>query len=40
MWNWLVGGQFTRLEELIVGVFMLMLGLFAEDWIDQWRGRR
>ena len=36
----LVGGQFTRAEELVVGVLMLMLGLYLEDWIDQWRSRR
>ena len=41
VWQWLTEGQFTRLEELIVGLLMLLLGLFAEDWIDQWReGRR
>lgn len=43
MWNWLTQGQFTRGEELIVGVLLLMAGLFIEDWIDGWRekwGRR
>lgn len=41
IWTWLTDGQFTRGEELIVGVVMLVIGLFAEDWIDGWReGRR
>lgn len=40
MWKWLWGDQFTRGEELIVGILMLVLGLFLEDVIDQWRARR
>ena len=41
IWAWLVGGQFNRLEELIVCVVMMVIGLFAEDWIDGYReGRR
>ena len=40
MWAWLWAGQFSRGEELIVGLVMGALMLFLEDWIDQWRGRR
>lgn len=27
-------------QEVTFGVLMLVIGLFAEDWIDQWRGRK
>lgn len=30
MWNWLVGGQFTRLEELA----LLVIALAIEKWLD------
>ena len=33
-------GQFTRLDEMVFAVTMLLIGLFLEDWIDQWRGRK
>jgi hypothetical protein len=34
------GGQFTRLEEVIFGVLMLLAGLYLEDLIDRRRSGR
>lgn len=39
IWAWLTG-QFTRLDELIFGAAMLVLGLYFEDLIDRLRGQR
>lgn len=40
MWFWLWHEQFSRGEELIVGVLLGALMLFLEDFIDQWRDKR
>lgn len=40
MINWFFGGQFVRAEEIAFGLLMLVVGLYLEDWIDQWRERR
>lgn len=26
--------------EIVWGMILLLSGLFLEDWIDKWRGRR
>lgn len=36
----LLTGQMTRLEEWFWGLCLLALGLYLEDRIDRWRGRR
>ena len=37
--SWLTQ-QFTVWQEILFGLIMLALGLFLEDWIDRWRGRK
>lgn len=37
--NWLFQ-QPPAWLEIVIGVVLLVVGLFAEDWIDQWRGRQ
>lgn len=27
-------------QEVVFGIVLLIVGLFLEDWIDQWRERR
>ena len=39
MFGWLTR-QLVGWEEIAVGVGLMTLALFAEDWIDQWRERR
>lgn len=40
LWHWLTGEQFTRLDEIIFGFGMMLIGLYLEDWIDRFRGRK
>ena len=32
--------QMSAWQEIVFGLLMLVVGLFLEDWIDQWRERR
>lgn len=40
MWHWLFAEQFSRGEELIVGLLLGAVMLFIEDAIDQYRAGR
>lgn len=37
--NWLFE-QLPAWAEILLGFGFLILALFLEDWIDQWRGRQ
>lgn len=37
--TWLTG-QFAAWQELLWGLMLLVAGLFLEDWIDRYRGRK
>jgi hypothetical protein len=31
--------QLVAWQEILLGCLLLVVGLFAEDWIDEWRKR-
>jgi hypothetical protein len=31
--------QPTAWQEILIGIVLMVVALFAEDWIDQWRKR-
>ncbi len=40
MFDWLFRQQFTRFDEMAFAFVMLFIGLYLEDLIDRFRGRK